>query len=409
MALPLIIKDLRVKKITSADQLEAPGALALTGIVAPSSISGTQNNYAPTGGGTASILSLTLSAAATLTGLSLGQVSGRVVLVANTTTNQYLTLAADSGSSSAANRFAFSENYVVPPRTGVLLIYLGDSRWHLFGGKPSTIARIYTSSGVWDPLPGLVAVTAICIGAGGGGGAGCCGAAGTLRRGGWSAGGGGWSERTIPAAAISGSKIISVGDGGAGGVGSSSAGAGQAGNDGDRTEFDVMLAAGGGTGGNGGTAAGIGTGSPAGGLGTLSDGAPGISSNTAGGAGTVNTAITNRYGAGGGACGGGITTGNAVSDGAAGRSSGELGPIAAGGSAGTAGGNGGNGSSGAATDTAGGGGGGGASSITANAGDGGDGGLYGGGGGGGGASLTTRVAGDGGDGADGLVIVIEHY
>jgi hypothetical protein len=382
--------------------------LSLTGIVAPSSISGNQNNYAPTGGSAASILTLTLSAAATLTGLSVGQAAGRVVLVANATTDQYLTLAADSLSSSAANRFAFSENYVVPPRTGVLLVYLSDSRWHLFAGKPSTIARIYTSSGVWNPLPGLVAVTAICIGAGGGGGAGCVGAAGSLRRGGWGAAGGGWSERTIPAAAIAGSKIISVGSGGAGGAGVSTAGNGADGQVGDDSEFDVMLRAGGGGLGRGGTATALLTGTPTGGLGTLSDGTDGVSSNTTGIAGGSPSSVT-KYGGGGGGAGGGITTGNAVSNGGAGSTSGTLGPIASAGSAGSAGGNGGSGGSGASNDTAGGGGGGGASSITANAGDGGDGGLYGGGGGGGGASLTTRIAGDGGDGGDGLVIVIEHY
>lgn len=80
------------------------GAFGLASAITPSSISGSNDDYAPTGHATTQTIRQDLSAAATLTGLA-GPVAGRVVTIINLSGTYDLKLAHDV-TSTAANRFS---------------------------------------------------------------------------------------------------------------------------------------------------------------------------------------------------------------------------------------------------------------------------------------------------------------
>lgn len=89
------------------------------------SIGASQNDYNPAGLSETGFLAVTATAGAlSITGLQ-GGVEGRVMIIANVGTND-ITLANESASSTAANRFAAGQTLFV--REWVWLVYLG-SRW----------------------------------------------------------------------------------------------------------------------------------------------------------------------------------------------------------------------------------------------------------------------------------------
>ncbi len=306
------------------------------------------------------------------------------------------------------------------------------------------VVTVFTSDGTWTPNAAIVAVTAICIGAGGGGGSGRKNAAGVVRGGGAAGGGGACSASPVFSMAALGDPTdlpVVVGVGGTGGAAVTVDGTnGNDGTDGTGSSFGACCFAGAGGLGRGGSdvdVAGGGSGgvignavadvggaptidpsaaSPLSGAGvTAIDGTDG-SAERGGGAGGFGHNDTpgeeggsSIDGGAGGGGGGSITSGGAVQ---AGGDAGNVrsyveGGGAAGGGFGTNGGDGADGATGG-TGWAGGGGGGGGPAGTP-AGSGGTGGVGGGGGGGGGGNTNgVGDSGAGGDGGAGRVIVFEY-
>jgi hypothetical protein len=90
-------------------------------------IGASQNDYAPAGITTATVLVLGATAAVTITGFAAGQAEGRVLIVQNTTATaaNTVTLAHSSASSLAANRIACpaSASQVIRANSAVMLVY----------------------------------------------------------------------------------------------------------------------------------------------------------------------------------------------------------------------------------------------------------------------------------------------
>jgi len=119
-----------------ASSVLSAGAEVISGIIGSVAV-GTQNNFAPTGITTARVIRMAGGAATTISGISAGQVNGRVLTFVNAgTINNVITCPFESGSSSAANRIAGLENITVGPGRSVSFIYDGTSqRWRYFGGE----------------------------------------------------------------------------------------------------------------------------------------------------------------------------------------------------------------------------------------------------------------------------------
>lgn len=282
---------------------------------------------------------------------------------------------------------------------------LGDGAW---GSLPSVDVQTFTSNGTWTKPAGKTSTAIWLVGGGSGGGSGRRGAASSVRNGGSGGSGGGVSYVVLPTSILGATESVTVGSGGSGGAArTSNDTSGADGTAGAASLFGSWVQAKGGAAGKGGTNSTSDVAAGSGGDGSEVVGRNGGSSKASGAAGAAGQTATGKS-CGGGGSGGGITTADAVNNGAAGSAGGACyGTTLTAGTAGTSGGNGGNGTSVNASIAWGGaGGGGGGASKTANAGAGGNGGTYGAGGGGGGASLNGYNSGKGGDGASGFVIVI---
>ncbi len=95
-----------------------------------------QNDYAPSGIATATVVRIDGGAAdRNITGLA-GGADGRIVVIANVGTTNVLNLVDESGSSAAANRFAVrpSPNLIIAVDAVAMLIYDATStRWRALG------------------------------------------------------------------------------------------------------------------------------------------------------------------------------------------------------------------------------------------------------------------------------------
>lgn len=299
------------------------------------------------------------------------------------------------------------------------------------GGGGSIIVREYTSGATWTKPSGLLYAWVVCVGAGGGGGSGRRGAASSARGGASGAAGGVLNIGVFAPSQLSDNHSISIGAGGNGGAAvSNNSTNGNHGNAGGDTSFGNLVLAKGGVRGNAGTASTAGVSS----RNLISGGYPNMGVECASGSqGNVSsvgsTTLGSFYanGAGGGAGGGCISSGNAPFDGGmvlSGRYlDGTTIPTRDGGGVGENGSDGtddmclqvfpmlnnnvlsltrgignGGGTGGGPGDTAG----------TVPAGRGGHGGRCCGGGGGGG-STNGANSGAGGNGGNGLCIVIEFY
>jgi hypothetical protein len=122
--------------LTVNNDLNVGSAFRLTGDITPSQITANQNDYNPTGLSTASTLRLSTDAAREITGLAGGS-DGRIIIIHNGGSND-LTLKDESASSSAANRFALSEDLILAADKSAILQYDStSSRWRLLGGTGS--------------------------------------------------------------------------------------------------------------------------------------------------------------------------------------------------------------------------------------------------------------------------------
>lgn len=127
-----------VGDILASSNATLAGVNSLTASVAPSALSGSTDNYAPAGLSTSSVLRQDVSSAATLTGIAPTTttiaVNGRLLVIQNLATNtaNTLTLANESGSSTAANRFTLPTgvSWVIPAGGSITLRYSGTTlRW----------------------------------------------------------------------------------------------------------------------------------------------------------------------------------------------------------------------------------------------------------------------------------------
>lgn len=108
----------------------------LAGDISPSQITSDQNNYAPTGFSTACVLKINSDVARSITGIA-GGGDGKLILLLNTGT-QPITLANNSSSSTAANRFGFSgKDIQIGASAIVILLYDSTaSRWRSLNVAP---------------------------------------------------------------------------------------------------------------------------------------------------------------------------------------------------------------------------------------------------------------------------------
>lgn len=277
------------------------------------------------------------------------------------------------------------------------------------GGGFTPNVNVYQTAGTYSLAipPGAIMIEIVCIGAGGGGGSGRQADNGANRFGGGGGSAGGWSTTTIRAADVTGPLSVVVGAGGTGGAAITIANTnGNSGNNGTQSRVDsntgaILVYAGPGNGGFGGTA----TSGAAGGVSSAGtdfgyvQGGAGSSTT-----GTAGNSTLNKPPSGGGG-GGGLNASNTQSSGGAGggwnygrttqTNQGTTSvPNAAAGGTPTQG------------QIVGGGGGGGGASQSAAAGGNGGAGTRGGGGGGGGASATGFNSGAGGNGGAGYVRVV---
>jgi hypothetical protein len=121
-------------------------AWGLKGDLTPSQITADQNNYDPTSLASASVLRLATDAARTITGLA-GGADGRVIVIHNVGSFG-ITLADESASSTAANRFALPAAITIAPDGSVTLQYDStSSRWRCVAKANGTVTYQVTLVG----------------------------------------------------------------------------------------------------------------------------------------------------------------------------------------------------------------------------------------------------------------------
>ena len=111
------------------------GLVAYIAIITPAQITASQNDYAPTGHATSSVMRLDASAAWSITGIAGGAI-GRKLQLHNIGVGD-ITLTDEDAASTAANRFALNANITLLPDQSIELWYDGaggSSRWRVLGG-----------------------------------------------------------------------------------------------------------------------------------------------------------------------------------------------------------------------------------------------------------------------------------
>lgn len=124
----------------------------LSGVISPTSLGSSQNNWSPTGLSTASTIRVTASTPINITGL-VGGASGRIIVIHNIGANA-ITLVNDS-TSTAANRFLFGSDLVVGADKSVALQYDDTTdRWRLISSSSSN-AQSYAKLSDEKPTGGF--------------------------------------------------------------------------------------------------------------------------------------------------------------------------------------------------------------------------------------------------------------
>lgn len=114
-------------------RLDISGGWSFTGDISPAQITANQNDYAPTGFASATVLRLSSDATRTITGLAGGS-GGRIIFIHNVGA-QSIVLADEDASSAAGNRFALSAAVTIAADQCCLLQYDStSSRWRMVAG-----------------------------------------------------------------------------------------------------------------------------------------------------------------------------------------------------------------------------------------------------------------------------------
>ncbi|MFZ5733473.1 MAG: DUF2793 domain-containing protein [Pseudomonadota bacterium] len=118
----------------ASGNLTLPKALSLTGVISPAQITSDQNDYAPAGFSSASVLRISTDAVRQITGLA-GGGNGRIVHVMNV--GAFAAVLKDENTASlAGNRFAPGSDLTLAPGQGAVLLYDGvSSRWRPIAGS----------------------------------------------------------------------------------------------------------------------------------------------------------------------------------------------------------------------------------------------------------------------------------
>jgi hypothetical protein len=121
--------------IKGTGYLQHDAAWGLNGILSPASLGTTENDWNPTSNGTAAVFRVTPNASnTTITGIVPVDTAGRLLLITNIHASATLSLAHDSGSSSAANRIYCpnSTTYTLAANESAWLWYdPTSSRWRV--------------------------------------------------------------------------------------------------------------------------------------------------------------------------------------------------------------------------------------------------------------------------------------
>lgn len=138
----------KTNRILAADNVNATETFALSGIISPSGLTTTTNNYAPTGIGTCGVLRVSTNGAnRNLTGIESQTgsiIDGRVLILENIDSTFDINLVNDSSLSDADNRFYFSETatpnvtLALKANSAVALRYDNTSqKWRVQGTRPT--------------------------------------------------------------------------------------------------------------------------------------------------------------------------------------------------------------------------------------------------------------------------------
>lgn len=131
-------------------RLEVRKSIRFAGDITPDTLDASANNYDPEGLSNASVLRLRASTAVNLTGLAGGS-DGKILYVYNIGSSA-ITFKDESGSSTAANRFALAADVVLSGDESIMLQYdASSSRWRLYSKSVSTDLTAATSvSASWS-------------------------------------------------------------------------------------------------------------------------------------------------------------------------------------------------------------------------------------------------------------------
>ena len=145
---PTIAKTITVGNTTGATTVNLTSgtgnvntttAMAWNGVISPTSLAVSQNDYNPTNLAAASLVRQATSADVTITGLA-GGANGRIIVLTNISAN-IITLTNEDALSTAANRFLFGDFIRLFPEDSVILQYDGtSSRWRAPATSRGTVA-----------------------------------------------------------------------------------------------------------------------------------------------------------------------------------------------------------------------------------------------------------------------------
>jgi hypothetical protein len=137
--------------------------VALAGVIAPPQLTGDEDDYAPSGLESTSVIRLSADAVRSISGLADGS-EGRVLCLINAGAFAVI-LRDENPASSAANRFGFGRDLTLGAKQGALLIYDGNAaRWRRIGEPSASGGGGATDSERQNALLALVYQSKACAG-----------------------------------------------------------------------------------------------------------------------------------------------------------------------------------------------------------------------------------------------------
>lgn len=148
------------------------GAVSFAGIITPTALTGTNNDWNPTGLSTANRIRASASSAATVTGITAVGTGGTLII--HNVGSFAITLSNANTGSTGVNRFSFIRDATLQPNDSITLIYdITTQRWRVWQSLPLQTAptvQTLTAGTTYTPTNPGVAWQRIRIIAGGGGG-----------------------------------------------------------------------------------------------------------------------------------------------------------------------------------------------------------------------------------------------